>query len=155
MWKSILATLVFLFTTVAMAGLVSENAYAKDAEVYTSWRNNLSAGGYDVVSFHQGNPVKGNVKISTDWREAQWLFASKTNQDLFEADPEKYAPAYGGYCAWALAKNKLAKGSPEHWTIKDGRLYLNFNKKIKNRWLKDTDNFITQGDGNWPNILAE
>lgn len=133
----------------------AQSAHAKSDEIYTSWRNNLAVGGYDVVSFHQGSPVVGKPKIKTMWKGAEWLFASQDNLDTFLADPEKYAPAYGGYCAWALANNKLAKGKPKHWTIKDGVLYLNFNKKIKDRWLKDMDGFIAKGDANWPKILED
>ena len=141
-----------LILCVGMA-VLPQSAHAKSDQIYTSWRNNIAVGGYDVVSFHQGNPVQGNPKLSTNWKGANWMFATQDNLDAFMAAPEKYAPAYGGYCAWAVAKNKLAKGSPKYWTIKDGVLYLNFNKKIKNRWLKDVDGFITKGDKNWPTLL--
>lgn len=143
-----------LILCVGAVGL-SQPAHAKSDEVYTSWRNNLAVGGYDVVSFHQGSPVAGKPKLTTSWRGANWMFATQTNLDTFVAEPEKYAPAYGGYCAWAIAKNKLAKGKPKHWTIKDGALYLNFKKKIKDRWLKDMDGFIAKGDANWPAILED
>jgi len=132
-----------------------QQAHAKPDKVYTSWRNNLAVGGYDVVSFHQENPLEGKPKLVTRWQGADWLFANQDNLDTFRAAPEKYTPAYGGYCAWAVAKGKLAKGKPKHWTIKDGVLYLNFNKKIKDRWLKDTDVFIEQANENWPDILDD
>lgn len=143
-----------LFLCISLAA-IPQTAHAKSDEIYTSWRNNLAVGGYDVVSFHLGNPVKGKPKLTTAWHGANWLFVTQYNLDLFVAEPEKYAPAYGGYCAWAIAKNKLAKGKPKHWTIKDNTLYLNFNKKIKDRWLTDTDGFIVKGDKNWPEILAD
>ena len=128
------------------------NAYAADA-IYTSIRNNIAVGGYDAVSFHTGNPLKGSRKITTAWNGAIWRFATAGNKEAFMANPEQYAPAYGGYCAWALANDKLAKGSPKYWTIKDGVLYLNFNKKIQKRWEKDIDGFTEQADQYWPNIL--
>lgn len=153
MLKSIFIGCALIGTPVALTVVSAAPAYAKSDEVYTSWRNNLAAGGYDVVSFHTGSPSEGSAKISTVWQNAQWQFSTRDNLESFLADPQKYAPAYGGYCAWALANDKLAKGSPTHWTIKDGRLYLNYNAKIKTRWLVDTDNFIAKGDENWPKIL--
>ncbi len=144
---------IFAAMSILLCAVPASSAFAGDAKIYTSWRNNKAVGGYDVVSFYGGNPVKGSDKYMTIWNGAQWQFYSKANLDLFLATPEQYAPAYGGYCAWALVKNKLAKGSPQHWTLKDGRLYLNFNKKIKDRWLKDIDNFVRKGDENWPKVL--
>ena len=145
-----------LAAALSFGGLaVTTPAYAKSDEIYTSWRNNLAVGGYDVVSFHQGNPIEGKAKLVASWKDANWLFATQDNLDKFIESPEKYAPAYGGYCAWAVANNKLAKGKPKHWTIKDGVLYLNFNKQIKDRWLVDTDGFIAKGNKNWPKILED
>jgi len=144
-----LAAFVAIGTTVLAP---APNAYAADS-IYTSVRNNLAVSGYDVVSYHTGSPIKGNHNITTDWNGATWRFSTTANKAAFIAAPEKYAPAYGGYCAWALANNKLAKGSPKYWTIIDGQLYLNFNKKVQTRWKKDTAGFIEQADDNWPNIL--
>lgn len=148
-FKLLFATMVLCLGAVGM----TNSAHAKSDEIYTSWRNNLAVGGYDVVSFHQGSPVEGKPKLATSWRGANWLFANQDNLDTFLTEPEKYAPAYGGYCAWAVAENKLAKGKPKHWTIKDGVLYLNFNKKIKDRWLTDIDGFIVKANANWPGVL--
>ncbi len=144
---------VFAAVSMLFCTMPASSAFASDAKIYTSWRNNKAVGGYDVVSFYGGNPIKGNDKNTAKWNGAEWWFSSKANLELFLATPEQYAPAYGGYCAWALAKNKLAKGSPGHWTLKDGRLYLNFNKKIKDRWLKDVSGFIADADKNWPIVL--
>lgn len=128
-------------------------AYAKQDEIYTSWRNNFAVDGYDVVSFYLGRPVRGKSQYVTSWNGALWKFSSQANLDRFVKSPEEYAPAYGGYCAWAVAKGKLARGKAKHWTLKDGKLYLNFNKKIKQRWLRQADNFIDKADQNWPDIL--
>ncbi|HHL43943.1 MAG TPA: twin-arginine translocation pathway signal protein [Hellea balneolensis] len=144
-----------IVTVAVMFGVIgtTQSASAKADEIYTSWRSNMAVGGYDVVSFHQGNPIKGEHKISTMWKGAQWRFANQNNLETFLKDPEKYAPAYGGYCAWAIAQGKLAKGSPKYWSLRDGRLYLNFNKKIKQRWLEDTKGFIEKADKLWPSVL--
>ncbi len=155
MLKSIFMGLALAAMPIAITAMTVQPAYAGGDEIYTSWRNDLSAGGFDVVSFHMGSPLKGDPKLSIEWKNAQWQFATKANLETFMAAPETYAPAYGGYCAWALAENKLAKGSPKYWTVKDGILYLNFNQKIQDRWLKDIDGFITKADANWPKILQD
>ena len=144
-----------IIAPVSLTAVTAQNAFAQKAETYTSIRNNYGAGGFDVISFHQGSPTKGDVKITADHKGAQWRFISEANRDLFLEDPEKYAPAYGGYCAWAIANNKLAKGSPKHWSIVDEILYLNFNKSIKNKWLVDTEGFIEKADARWPTILEK
>jgi len=146
---------IIALTFAAFIASTSQFAHAKSDEIYTSWRNNMAISGYDAVSFHRGNPVEGRPKLSTLWRGAQWQFINQRNLDAFLENPEQYAPAYGGYCAWAVAKGKLAKGKTKHWEIKDGVLYLNFNKKIKDRWLKDTDGFIIEANKNWPGILEK
>jgi len=132
---------------------ISAPSFAAEPAVYTSWRNNIGAGGYDVVSFFSGVPAEGNAEFIAEYMGAEWQFATQANLDLFQTNPEAFAPQYGGYCAWALAKGKLAKGRPEYWSVEDGKLYLNFNKKIKKRWDADKANFIIQGDANWPNVL--
>ena len=155
MLRTLYLTFALVVAPVGLAIVSAQPAYAQKDEIYTSIRNNFGAGGFDVVSFHKGSPAKGNIKITADYKGAQWRFKSEANRDQFLADPEKYAPAYGGYCAWAIANNKLAKGSPNHWSIVDDVLYLNFNKSIKNRWLADTKGFITKADTVWPGILGE
>jgi len=152
-FKPIITAIILLSSAAVYTNITTPIAHASSDPVFTSWRNNVSAGGYDVVSYHSGAPVEGRANISTSWQGAQWHFTTQANLDTFLADPEKYAPAYGGYCAWALAKNKLAKGDPKHWTVKDGRLFLNYNDRIKQRWLADVDGLIASGDVNWPNIL--
>jgi YHS domain-containing protein len=141
------------FTGFGIAVLPAQTALANSDEIYTSWRNNLGAGGWDVVSYYQGSPVKGDQDNAAKWKGANWVFASQSNLNLFLAEPEKYAPAYGGYCAWAVANDKLAKGNPEYWHIEDGRLYFNYNKKIAERWLNDVEGFISRANANWPDVL--
>lgn len=123
--------------------------------VYTGWRNNNAVGGYDVTTFFTGVPQQGKREHSFDYNGARWMFTTQTNLDKFAAAPDDFAPAYGGYCAWAVAENKLAKGNPKHWNVEDGRLYLNFNGRIKARWEKDKLGFITAADANWPAILED
>ena len=107
--------------------------------------------GYDSVAyFTQEEPVEGSAEYVTEYNGAQWRFASAGNRDLFAAEPEKYAPQYGGYCAWAAAKNYIASIDPHAWSIKDGKLYLNFSKFVRARWAVDKSGNIAKADKNWP-----
>jgi len=129
--------------------------FASEDPIYTSWQNNLAVGGYDVVSYYSGVPQEGNEDLFYEYNGANWRFSTQANLDLFRTNPDAFVPQYGGYCAWAVAKDKLAKGDPEYWHVEDGKLYLNFNKRIKKRWQRDIPGFIKKGDANWPAILDE
>lgn len=138
-----------LFTGLAGA------ASAGEPEIYTSWKNNLAVGGYDVISFYSGAPVKGSDNYTQTYKDVEWHFSTRANLDLFRTNPDAFVPQYGGYCAWAVAHGKLAKGSPKYWHVRDGKLYLNFNKSVQTRWDRDRDVFIQNGDKNWPKILLD
>jgi YHS domain-containing protein len=132
---------------------IAPAAHAEEP-IYTGLFSNVAVGGYDTVSyFTVGKPVKGQSEFSTDWKGAKWNFSSAENLETFKANPEKYAPQYGGYCAWAVADGSLAKGSPKQWNIENGKLYLNINKKIKQQWLADKTNFIQTADQNFPSLI--
>lgn len=112
--------------------------------------------GYDVVAyFKQSKPVQGDVQHSFQWNHGIWLFSSKENLVLFKENPEKYAPQFGGYCAYAVAKDNFAPIEPEQWSIVDGRLYLNYNARISKRWKKKRDFYIDKANGNWGELLVE
>lgn len=115
----------------------------------------LAIGGYDPVAyFTEGQPVEGDPAHTVDWRGAEWRFASAANRDRFLESPEAYAPAYGGFCAWAVAaKGELYSTQPDNWTIHEGRLFLNYNDAIQEKWEKDIPGFVTEGDRRWPEIL--
>ncbi len=139
---------------IALVLTVTPSAFAAKAEVYTSVFSNYAAGGYDVTSyFTENKAVKGNKKYGTTYKDARWIFASQENLDKFLSDPERYAPKYGGYCAWAAAQGYTAKGDPKHWSMHEGKLYLNYDAEIKRKWLDDKEYFITEADGKWPGIL--
>ena len=87
--------------------------------------------------------------------DAEWRFASQENLDTFLQEPGKYAPQYGGYCAWAASEGYTAKGSPKHWNIHDGKLYLNYNADIKSKWEADVPGHIEKANENWPKILEK
>lgn len=132
----------------------SSSVYAGEDPVYTSLFSNKAAGGYDVTAyFSQHKPVEGNSKFKTTYKGATWQFASQENLDKFNADPEKYAPQYGGYCAWAAANGDTAKGDPAYWTIVNDKLYLNYDDEVQNTWIADRDNYISRADAQWPALL--
>ncbi len=145
--------LILLFSLFLSAAAMP--AHAKSDDFYTSWKNNHAVGGYDVVSFYSGKPLKGKADFAQIYKDAEWRFSSRANLDLFRTNPEAFVPQYGGYCAWAAARGKLAKGSPENWHVRDGKLYLNFNDRIQTLWNQDIPGFITQADANWPALLTK
>jgi len=140
----------WLFTAV-----FSSQAHAAKAPVYTSFLNNKAVGGFDIVSYFQGDmkPLKGKNQFKTSYKDADWYFSSQENLDLFTANPEKYEPQYGGYCAYAVAHGDTVKGDPLQYHINDDKLYLNINAKYKKIWLDDKVNFIQKGDNQWPDLL--
>ncbi len=112
--------------------------------------------GYDPVAyFSESRPVKGDPKIRHKWNGATWYFSSEENRAKFAATPEKLAPAYGGYCAYAVANGYTATTDPEAWSVVDGRLFLNFSQSVKKRWEKNISDYIKSGDANWPGVLTK
>ena len=116
----------------------------------------LAVRGFDPVAyFTDGKPVAGLVEFSFPYQGAIWRFASAEHRDLFKADPAKYAPQYGGYCAYAVSLGKTAPIDPQAWKVVAGKLYLNKNPGIQKDWEEDIPGNIQKGDANWPRILAE
>ncbi|NQY97769.1 MAG: YHS domain-containing protein [Henriciella sp.] len=145
--------------TVIAAGPIAISAPAAFADkdpIYTAKRSNLALQGYDTVAyFTVGEPTKGSAEYSTTYNGAEFRFASEENLNLFLGNPDQYAPQYGGYCAWAVAQGKTAKGDARRWAIVDDKLYLNYNKGIQRKWDKDRSGFITSADTNWPTVLQD
>lgn len=127
---------------------------AKDP-IYTGFFSNTALQGYDAVSYFQGagEPVKGDKQWQYEWRGAQWYFSSQSNLALFKANPVRYAPQYGGYCAWATAQGKLVKADPLIYTIQDDKLYVNYDEKVDRKWQIERDKFIKQADRVYPALV--
>lgn len=122
--------------------------------VYTGLVAGVGAGGHDVVAYQtEAAARRGKADIAATHQGVAYRFASAANRDAFLADPERYLPRYGGYCAWAVANGYTAKGDPEAWSVVDGRLYLNYSKPVRARWLTDVPGNIARGDANWPKVL--
>ncbi len=111
----------------------------------------LALRGHDPVAyFTEGAPRRGLAEYAHEWQGAEWRFASAENRAAFVADPDAFAPQFGGYCAWAVAEGYLAPVDPNAWAIVDGRLYLNFNARIQRRWERDIPGNLRRANTNWP-----
>jgi YHS domain-containing protein len=100
-----------------------------------------------------GKPAEGSSSYTSEYGGVKWQFTSEKNRDMFKGDPAKYAPQYGGFCAWGVSVGKLFDVDPVNgWKIVDGKLYLNFNADISNTFSKDTAGFISKANANWPSL---
>lgn len=136
----------------AFVTLLLSTPVTAGGDVFTSWGKAIR--GYDPVAyFTEGKPVEGDSAFTYKWMGATWRFASAENRDSFAARPEKYAPQYGGYCAWAVSQGYTASTDPQAWTIVDGKLYLNYSISVRRQWLDGgVAELIQQGDANWPGL---
>ncbi len=106
--------------------------------------------GYDPVAyFTESKPVKGQKQFSTEWNGATWYFKSAENRKKFVEAPEKYAPQYGGFCAYGVSRDYKVKTEPEAWAIYNGKLYLNYDLDVAKKWASDKDGYIKKADANW------
>ena len=145
------ATIRTVLASLAVFALAA-TAQAKETDTFT--RGGLALSGYDAVSyFGEGGPVKGVDAHTFKYKGATYRFASAKNRDAFAADPAKYAPAYGGFCAFGTAMGFKVPTDPKVYKIVDGKLYLNLNPGVQKRWEKDVPGFIRGADNNWPKIV--
>lgn len=122
--------------------------------VYTESASGLAIRGTDPVAyFTVGKAVEGNGDYEYEWQGATWRFSSQENMDLFAANPEQYAPQYGGYCAKAISEGNVVSIDPNAWKIVDNKLYLNYSKDVQAQWVQDIEGNIKLGDQNYPNVL--
>lgn len=140
---------VFAF---CLAFIASTASAASD--INTGFFGSTAIKGYDAVAYHtEQKPVKGRKKHAYEWMNAKWLFATEANRTAFAANPEKYAPQYGGYCAYAVSQGYTAGIDPEAFYLLGGKLYLNYSPDIQKQWLENRDQFIKDADKNWPEVL--
>lgn len=160
-FKLLRASMLFVFV---LATLVAANVEAaskintldKEGLFGKYKETGIAIRGYDTVAyFTQGMPVKGVEEFQEEWEGASWWFSSAENAELFRANPSKYAPQYGGYCAYGVAEDYLVKIEPDQWQIVDDKLYLNFDKKIQKRWQKDITGYIERADNKIEQLLEE
>lgn len=146
-----LAALVLLLG-IASVG-VGTHAMAKEA-INTLGLKGVAIKGYDPVAyFVAGGPRKGKKEFSVTHAGAEWRFESAENKAAFEADPAKYVPAYGGFCAYGVAQGYLVKIEPDAWAIRDGKLYLNYDRGVQRKWNKKPDAYIQTANNKWPTLV--
>jgi YHS domain-containing protein len=120
--------------------------------VEQNWRGIAIDGTDPVAYFREGRPVAGSEQFALDWNGATWHFASAENREQFRAAPERFAPQYGGYCAWAVGHGHTASTDPEAWSIVGGKLYLNYSRDVQAQWEPDKQRWIEKADALWPGL---
>ena len=142
--KKIISTSIYLL-------IVTLSVFAQKSEVFKP--SNQAIRGYDPVAyFTSGKPVKGDQKFALHWKDADWYFVSKENLNSFAKNPGKYAPQYGGYCAYGMSEGHKAPTDPDAWTIVDGKLYLNYSTDVRTKWRQNEKDRISNADKNWPQL---
>jgi YHS domain-containing protein len=144
------AIIVFLNLSFSVLGF----AQNKSEAVYTTKEGAIN--GFDPVAyFTDKKPVKGVSNISYTWKNAVWHFASEDNRAVFSKNPEKYAPQYGGWCAYGWSQGYPAKIDPQAWSIVEDKLYLNYNLSVKKDWDKKQAQYISQANNNYAKEHAQ
>ncbi len=114
----------------------------------------VGAHGYDVVAYFTDNKaVEGKREFASGYKGVRYLFANAEHKKLFDAEPAKYAPQFGGYCGYAVSNNDTADIDPEAFVIMDGRLILQYSKSILEKWNKDPKGYLARADANWPKVV--
>lgn len=148
--KKLIKSFFFFISALTVCNL----AVAREPEIYTGFFSKVAVSGYDTVAyFTLSRPVKGDSKFSTQYKGVEWRFANEEHKGKFVANPEQYAPQYGGYCAWAVAQGDTALADPTKWKIVDGKLYLNYDANVQKKWEADIPGFINKANKNWSAVL--
>jgi YHS domain-containing protein len=140
----------------ALSAALPGTAIAKTAPVYTGVFSSVAVSGYDPVAyFTAGKPVEGSESFKLNYNGAEWRFSSAVNLATFKKNPARYAPQYGGYCAWAVSQGYTASADPKVWKVFNNKLYLNYNQDVGQKWSANIPGFIKSADSNWPVILKK
>lgn len=139
-------------TAVTATLALSSASFAADIDVNAN-TNDLAIQGYDPVAyFTQEAPTKGLATYTATYKNAIYHFSTEKNRDLFRLSPAKYAPQYGGFCAFGVTKGRKFDTDPTAWRVVDGKLYLNLNKDVQKVWLEDVPGYITNANETWTAI---
>lgn len=140
---------------IALAGLLLLGAAHAGSTIYGAGKG-PAIGGHDAVAyFADGAPKEGDARYTHEWNGATWRFASPENRDRFTAGPQRYAPQYGGHCAYAMASGSFSPGDAKRWRIVDGKLYLNANIFAQGLWETNIPKRVLDADGHWPTKKLE
>lgn len=152
--KIINRVVIFKSIAILIFTLFSLSSYAIDP-VYKDNFGRAIKGIDPVAYFTEGKPTKGTRKYTYEWNGAEWRFSSEENLALFQENPEKYSPQFGGYCAWAVSQGYTASINPDAWTIVNEKLYLNYSLSVQKKWSKDIPGNIEKAEKNWPKLLGK
>lgn len=145
----LLALTGLLLTTISVVPVAGRDPVTP----VNSSKEGVAIKGYDAVAyFEQSRPVLGNAKFMHQWMGSSWHFASVADRDQFAANPERYAPQFGGYCSRAVNKGYTADIDPDAWTIINGKLYLNYSRSVQKEWEQDVVQRISDAEKNWPTL---
>lgn len=144
------ATLKTLTATTFL--LASSLTFAADVDMNADI-NDLAIQGYDPVSyFTKLTPTKGNVNYTATYKGGIYRFTTEENRDLFRSNPTKYAPQFGGFCAFGVSMDKKFDTDPLAWKIVEDKLYLNLNKNVQKKWLTDVSGYVSAANDSWGEI---
>ena len=147
--KKMLSLLLFI-------PFLASSAFAEGRSLQNLDKNNVAVQGYDPVAFFTENKaIKGKPEFKSVYEGATYLFASGENKKRFEKEPNKYRPAFGGYCAFGVSRNKLVEIDPEAFQIVDGRLLLQYSKGVRNDFNKDVQSNLVKANENWPALVEK
>lgn len=151
--KSI-SLLIFPLLIITLAAVFVLSAPAWAGEFFE--KDGAALRGYDAVAyFIDEEPVKGLAEHKADYKGSAFHFASKANRDAFVAEPQKYAPQYGGFCAFGISGGYKAATDPAAFNVVDGKLYLNCNRDVQKQWSGDIPGFVAKADKNWPTVSSQ
>lgn len=150
------ALIALIAVVAAGCGLLGVGALNKSTAAVNVDSKGLALQGYDAVAYFKENlPREGKAEFTADYNGAKWQFTSAENRDAFTKEPAKYAPQYGGYCAWAVGHNYTAQGDPQAWKIVDNKLYLNYSKDVQAKWQQEIPKYVADGDKNWKELASK
>lgn len=136
-----------VFSVLGIAAHAAEPVFTKGG---------LALSGYDAVAyFTDGKPVEGSASFETQWKGVRWRFASAAHRDTFQADPEKYAPQFGGYCSFGVSRGYAVDADPYAWKIVAGKLYVNHDRKVQQLWEKELPTIIGTAEKRWPEVVRQ
>jgi hypothetical protein len=145
--SALLVSLLFLVT--ARAAAAGDKPLATDLD-------HVAIRGYDTVAyFTDGKAIKGSTTYQYAWDDAKWRFSSAAHRDLFAADPDRYMPQFGGFCAGAMMNGILVPANPQSWAIVGGKLYMTAGPSTDiHEWKADAAANIVKANQNWPGVEA-
>ena len=143
-----------LLQAIAVVAVLSASASAADL-VNVSGASKVALNGYDTVAFFtDSRPLNGSPFISAEYQGATYFFTTEEHKQLFTANPAKYAPQFGGFCAFGVALDKLFPVDISTWQVRDGKLYLNLNPDIRKKFNADFSANAAKASTNWPGLVA-